>query len=253
MKKQILFPVDFQPTSVHLADYARFFAHLDKSFTGFFLKDFVKQQKGKPVSEGDKSSLQTSLEEEAKHLNLDVNFIKSQPNGNTLLNQSKFADLVLINPVTKDNVNKLTQSFPDHFFEEIGCPIFISEGLLDPYEEILVLFDYDQSGLAALKSFLSFFGKISRKKKVTILTVSPDDAPEIHLEKYLVSYLQKIFDDVGIVPMSNRDLSGQLINFASKLSKPVLIMGRAALNLLKDNELASKVANHHMSIFYSNV
>lgn len=255
MKKQILFPVDFQSSPIHLVDYARFFSHVDKSFTGFFLKDFVKQQKGKGpgTNDGDKSVIQASLEEEAKSLNLDINFIKSQPNGNTLLNQSKFADLVLINPITNDNVNKLAQSFPDHFFEEIGCPIFLSEDLLDPYHEILLLFDYDQSGLAALKSFLSFFGKISNTKKVTILTVSPDDAPEIHLEKYLVSYLQKIFADVGIVPMSNRDLSGQLVNFASKLNKPVLIMGRAALNLLKDSQLATQLASHHMSIFYSNV
>ena len=29
-------------------------------------------------------------------------------------------------------------------------------------------------------------------------------------------------------------------------------MGRAAVNLLKDNHLATKLADHHMSLFYSN-
>jgi len=255
VKKHILFPVDFQPSQPHLADYARLFSHVDsKSFAGFFLKDFVKHPKNKPVTSTDseKAEMQTTLEQEAKSLNLDVTFIKSQANGNSLLNQSKFADLAMINPITHENIGQLIESFPEHFFEEVGCPIFLSEDLLSPYEEILVLFDYDQSGLAALKSFLSFFGKESSNKKVTILTVSPDDAPEIHLEKYLVSYLQKIFTDVGIVPMSSRDLASQLVNYAEKLNKPVLVMGRAALHLLNNNELATKVADHHMSIFYSN-
>lgn len=253
MKKQILFPVDFQPSQIHLADYAKLFAHIDKkSFTGFFIRDFVKQAKSKSGNEPDKATIQTSLEEEAKTLNLDMSFIKSQANTNSLVNQSKFADLALINPITHENISQLIKAFPDHFFEEVGCPIFISEDLLNPYEEILVLFDYDQSGLAALKSFLSFFGKQSSHKKVTILTVSPDDAPEIHLEKYLVSYLQKIFNDVGIVPMSNRDLASALVSYASKFNKPVLIMGRAALHLLNDSTLAVKMADHHMSVFYSN-
>lgn len=254
MKKQILFPVDFQPSQIHLAEYAKLFAHIDnKSFTGFFLRDFVKSAKSKSVcNESDKSAIQTSLEDEAKSLNLDMSFVKSQTNSNSLVNESKFSDLALINPITHENIGQLIKTFPDHFFEEVGCPIFISEDLLHPYEEILVLFDYDQSGLAALKSFLSFFGGQSSNKKVTILTVSPDGAPEIHLEKYLVSYLQKIFSDVGIVPMSNRDLASQLVTYASKFNKPVLIMGRAALHLLNDSDLATKMADHHMSIFYSN-
>ncbi len=255
MKKHILFPVDFQPTHIHLADYAHLFSNIDnKSFSGFFLKDFVKHPKNKVVntSDSDKSVLQSTLEKEAKALNMDVSFIRSQANGNSLLNQSRFADLALITPITHSNIGILIESFPEDFFAEVGCPIFLSDDLLHPYEEILVLFDYDQSGLAALKSFLSFFGKESSNKKVTILTVSPDDAPEIHLEKYLVSYLQKIFTNVGIVPMGSKDLANQLVNYAAKLNKPVLVMGRAALNLLNNNELASQVAEHHMSIYYSN-
>jgi len=255
VKKHILFPVDFQPTLIHLADYAHLFSNVDnKSFSGFFLKDFVKHPKNKVVStsDADKSALQSTLEKEAKALNMEMSFIRSQANGNSLLNQSRFADLALITPITHDNIGQLIESFPEDFFEEVGCPIFLSDDLLHPYEEILVLFDYDQSGLAALKSFLSFFGKESSNKKVTILTVSPDDAPEIHLEKYLVSYLQKIFSNVGIVPMSSNDLANQLVNYAAKLNKPVLVMGRAALNLLNNNVLASQVAEHHMSIYYSN-
>lgn len=254
MKKNILFPVDLQPTCCHLSDYANLLSHVDKSFSAFFLKDFVRIPKGKLIAsnEHEKMAMQNSLQEEAKSLDIDINFISAQANNNSLLNQSKFADLAIISPVTHNNISHLIKTFPDHFFEEIGCPILLSEDLLQPYEEILVLFDYDQSGLAALKSFLSIFGKVSSNKKVTIITVSPDNAPEIHLEKYLVSYLQKAFKDVGIVPFSSNDLADQLVSFASKLNKPLLVMGRAAVNLLKDGEIAQKMADNHMSLFYSN-
>ncbi len=255
MKKHILFPVDLQPTKYHLSDYENLLSHVDsKRFSAFFLKDFTKSAKGKTtvINEQDKSALQNSLQDEAKKLDLDINFINSQSNSSGLMNQSKFADLAIISPITHDNMSQLIQSFPDHFFEEMGCPIFLTDDLVHSYEEILVLFDYDQSGLTALKSFLTMFGKVSSKKKVTIVTVSPDDAPEIHLEKYLVSYLQKVFGDVGIVPFSNKNLADQLVSYAEKLNKPLLVMGRVALNLLKNNELGTKLADNHMSIFYSN-
>jgi hypothetical protein len=253
VKKNILFPVDLQPSRYHLSDYAHLLSHVDKSFSAFFLKDFVKPPKGKTVSvnEQEKQAMQNSLQEEAKTLDVDINFITAHANANSLLNQSKFADLAIISPITHENIGQLVKSFPDHFFEDIGCPILLSEDLLQPYEEILVLFDYEQSGLAALKSFLSIFGKVSGNRKVTIITVSPDDAPEIHLEKYLVSYLQKAFADVGIVPFSSQNLTDQLVSFASKLNKPLLVMGRAAVSLLKDGQLAKKMADSHMSLFYS--
>jgi hypothetical protein len=250
VKKQILFPVDFQ-SGMHLADYAQLLSHVDKkSFVGFFLRDYSRQLKSKSADQ--EKNLQSSLQEEARLLNLDFNFIKNHSNTNLLLNQSRFADLIIINSVKQDNILQLSQLFPDHFFDSIACPVFLSEDLLTPYQEILVLFDYDQSGLVALKSFLSFFGKVSNDKKVTLLTVSPDDSPEIHLEKYLVSYLQKFFCDVGIVPLYNKNLAQQVMTHATKLTRPVLVMGRTALDLLNNQQFATQVADHHMSIFYSN-
>ncbi len=252
MKKNILFPVDLQPSRYHLSDYANLLSHIDsKRFSAFFLKDYTKPNKGKST-EQEKAAVQNSLQEEAKSLDLDINFISGHSNSSGLMNQSKFADLAIISPITHDNMGQLIDSFPDHFFEDVGCPIFLTEELATSYEEILVLFDYEQSGLDALKSFLTMFGKVSGSKKVTILTVSPDDAPEIHMEKYLVSYLLKVFDNVGIVPFSNKDLSDQLVTYAEKLSKPLLIMGRAAINLLKNNQLATKMVDRHMSVFYCN-
>ncbi|MBX2895837.1 MAG: hypothetical protein KF763_10375 [Cyclobacteriaceae bacterium] len=251
MKKQILFPVDFQ-CGMRLADYAHLLSHIDKkSFVGFFLRDFSRQLKSK-AGDHEKNMMQSGLLEEARQLNLDFDFIKNHSSTNLLLNQSRFADLIIINPVTHTNILQLNQVFPDHFFDSIACPVFLLEDPLKPYQEILVLFDYDQSGLVALKSFLSFFGKVSHDKKVTLLTVSPDDSPEIYFEKYLVSYLKRFFNDVGIVPLYTNNLAQQVITHATKLTRPVLVLGRTALELLNNQQFASQVVDHHMSIFYSN-
>ncbi len=250
MKKQILFPVDFQ-SGMRLADYAHLLSHIDKkSFVGFFLHDLSRQLKLKG-SDHKKNSIQSRLQEEARGLNLDIDFM-NQTSVNLLINQSRFADLIVISPVTRDAVLQLNHIFPDHFFDSIACPIFLSEDLLNPHYDILVLFDFEQSGLVALKSFLSFFGKVSRYKKVTLLTVSPDDSPEIFFEKYLVDYLQKFFNDVGIVPLNNKNVAQQVMAQATRLTQPVLVMGRTALDLLNNQELASQLVDHRMSIFYSN-
>jgi hypothetical protein len=252
VKKQILFPVDFQ-SGTHLADFANLFAHVDKKiFMGFFLRDFVKSARVKNA-EADKQVLKQNLQQEADQLKLDFDVLKSHSNANLLLNQSRFADLVIVNPLTSENILQLNHIFPDHFFDLVACPVFLSEDVITPFDEILVLFDYDQSGLVALKSFLSFFGKVSGNRKVTLLTVSPDDMPEIHLEKYLVSYLQKFFKDVGIVPLSSKDIAQQVMGHATKLTRPVLVMGRTAIDLLNNQELAGQVTDHHISVFYSNV
>ena len=116
MKKHILFPVDLQPTKYHLSDYENLLSHVDsKRFSAFFLKDFTKSAKGKTtvINEQDKSALQNSLQDEAKKLDLDINFINSQSNSSGLMNQSKFADLAIISPITHDNMSQLIQSFPD--------------------------------------------------------------------------------------------------------------------------------------------
>ncbi|MBX2899404.1 MAG: hypothetical protein KF775_07125 [Cyclobacteriaceae bacterium] len=252
MNKQILFPVDFN-AGVQLADYANLFAHVDKkSFVGFFLRDFNKVARQK-ISEAQKITLQHDLQKEADQLSVDFDVLKNTTTNNLLLNQCRFSDLLIVNPLTEENVQQLNNVFPDHFFELVACPVFLTEDVTRPFEEILVLFDYDHSGLVALKSFLSFFGKVSREKKLTLLTVSPDDAPEIHLEKYLVSYLQKFFNDVGIAPLRKENLLEQVISHASRLPRPVLVLGHSAIQLLNNHDLARQLTHHQTAVFYSNI
>ncbi len=247
MKSQILFPVDFQPDAFSLPDLVRFFPHVDLRFAGFFLSDFEKPK----TEASEKLVLQEKLSKEAKQLQVEVSFFKNQKEGSAFASQSKFSDLLLITPFNKITASAISDSFPNHFFEWTNCPVALNNSINEPSKDVVFLLDYDEAGIHALKSYLLFFNKKEVDKRITILTVN-SDVSEIHLEKYLVHHLQKNFLDVGIVPINQSDLLNQAIQIATRSENSVLIMGKAALNLLSNTELMSQLAAHRVSIYYSN-
>ena len=117
-------------------------------------------------------------------------------------------------------------------------------------DEIVFLFDQDKASLAALKSFISLFGELAKEKRITIITVSPDDDEDINYEKCLVSYVQKEFDDVGIVPMQRYNLEEEVLKMLSKLETPLLIAGKPAIGLIENK--MSRLAQYGISVYYSN-
>jgi hypothetical protein len=251
----ILLPVDIRPADFHLEDYAKLFSHLEgKRFSTFFLTDLTHPKGSKTPLQPDlnKHDLQEEISQDAEKLKLDVSFLTGPSNLQLLTYQSRFADLILVSPVNRDSLEFLTQSLSLDFLNSMGCPLFLTTNTVSAFEEIIFLFDYDLSGLEALKSFIALFGNIAADRKVTVITVNPDDENGIFFEKCLISHLQKTFKDVGILPMSKSQLSRNLIDFASKETRPVLIMGQSAINLLKDKELSGEISSHQISLFYCN-
>lgn len=246
MTGQILFPVDFQPEAFRLYDFVHFFSPVDVRFVGFFLSDFEK-----PPIEGTESLLlQEKLIDEAKRLQVDLSFYKNQKEGSAFWSQSKFADLLVINPFNNSTASAISQTFPDCFFKSVGCPVVLSHNLNEPGKDVVFLLDYDEAGINALKSYLQFFNKKEGCKRITILTVNAD-VSEIHLEKYLVHHVKKNFSDVGIVPINQTDLLNHAIQIAAKSENSVLIMGKAVLNLLSNEDLLLQAAAQRVSIYYS--
>lgn len=255
MVNTILLPVDIHPKEFHLADYAHFFAHMQgKRFSTFFLTD-VTHPKGSKVPlqvELNKTDLQQEIFQDAEKLRLDVSFLTGPANLQLLTYQSRFADLIMVSPLNKDSLKFLLQANAVDFLKNVGCPLLLAADPHDPFEEIVFLFDYDLSGLDAMKSFMDLFGKTAVNKKLTVITVSPDDESGVSFEKCLIDYLQKSFSNVGILPMARAELSKKLVKFACQENRPLLIMGKKAVELLKDKELSSEIVSHQISLFYSN-
>lgn len=255
MTKHIFFPADFNNNTSELKGYSRLFSHLDrKSFCAFFLNDFTTPEASKGLWQEDKYTLQEAIQTDAKTLTLDLTFFNPGTRlPRALVHQSRFADLLVVSPLDAGAMKRLPSAFPDKFFEQSGCSIMLCPDLEKDFEEIVVLFDYDLAGVAALKAFLNIFGRMASHKQITLLTVTPGEETEINLEKYFVSFVQRTFPNVGITPIRRAGLI-DLIFAQAKIAKhpSVMIMGRQAHSILNDQALKERMLDLEMSLFFSN-
>lgn len=250
--KNILIPVDWQSQDVHLADYAEAFEHIDnKKFSAFFLDDFLKA--GNPAdraTEADRLDFRFEIEKEARALNVDLQFLANTQNQVALQFQTRFADLLTIR-VDHKSWSERYPDLPTDFLETLGCPVMITSHLTKSFKEIIVFFDPDFTGLAALKTFLSLYGKLSKEKSMTVITVISHEDATIVTEKCLIEFLQKYFSNVGVLPVHQRNLSVRLDGLVQESNSPLLLMGRSARHFLINPSRMEQLIAQKGSLFYS--
>ncbi|NJN41339.1 MAG: hypothetical protein HC811_02955 [Flammeovirgaceae bacterium] len=256
MHTEILVPVDSTPGGIQISDYSDTFSHLKtKRFSGFFLRDFFsKSEKSKidPVIEVERIELEGELEAEAQHINLPFKLLDYQSNLQSLVYQSRFADVMVVGSFSPEMAAYFDRLFPEKLLSSIHCPLYLISKSTNDFQEIVFVFDCSVSSLAALKSFISMFGDKYYNTRITIVTVCPEQEAGVYFEKHLIDYVQNLFEDVGILPMSNKNLIENLINYGSKSTKPLLIMGQSALELIESKTFLKRIAGEGMSLFYSN-
>ncbi|MFY8036729.1 MAG: hypothetical protein ACOVMQ_06155, partial [Cyclobacteriaceae bacterium] len=124
MTKEIFFPADLEPSHESMTGYAKLFSHLNpKTFSAFFMRDFVESAFTQITLPSDRTWVVKKLEDEARLLKLSVDFFN--PGSYTiksLIHRSRFADLVLINPLPLDVIDQLPESFITNFIEPLACP-----------------------------------------------------------------------------------------------------------------------------------
>ncbi len=254
MTKEIFFSADLEPSHESISGYADLFSHLNpKTFSAFFMRDFVEQVLIQSTPPIDRSLVLRKLEAEARLLKLNIDFFNpGSYSVKALIHRSRFVDLVLINPLPMDVIDQLPESFITNFIEPLACPVLLSSKVPLSYEEVLIVFDEDASSLTALKTFLHLFGGVSNHKMVTVLMVNASDKPELFLEHYFIRLVKNSFSNVGIVPMNGININEELVKLASHSNNPLLIMGKSAIALLRSNETAKALFSQGASIFYSN-
>lgn len=255
MTKHIFFPADFNTKAFALKGYSSLFSHLNnKTFCAFFLNDFTGSESSKNLWQDDKYTLQEAIQTDAKTLTLDLTFFNPGTRlPNALVHQSRFADLLVVSPLDAAGMKRLPSAFPEKFFEQSGCSVLLCPNLEKGFEEMMVLFDYDVTGVAALKSFMNVFGRMASHKPCTLLTVTPGEGTKIMLEKYFVNFVQRTFPNVGITPIRRAGLMNLVFAQAKIARRPsVLIMGKQAHAILHDQALKDRMLELEMSLFFSN-
>ena len=251
MVTHIIIPLP-QRSEFKLQDYASLYSHLpEKKFSLLPLMDFIRGKK-KSTTDQDRELFEEKVVEEAKDLQTDINIVRSQSSLESLLNLSCFADLVSLQVVTGKSLENFTSVFTDNILGKMNCALLISPFTSDVFEEIMILGDYDQSIVTAIKSFNLLFDKASRHRRVTVLTPTPDDELSIVFEQDLIAFIRKSFHDVGIVPIKADGVDKQLVSIASKMDKPLLILGHKHQDLIFSSEMRSLIVAKKLSLFYSN-
>lgn len=250
--KNILIPVDWQSQDVHLADYAKAFEHIDnKKFSAFFLEDFLQHSEPETAAaEADRLDFRFEMEKEARALDVDLQFLTNTQNQIALRFQTRFADLLTIQASEK-SWRERAHELPPGFLENMGCSVMITPELTHRFNEIILSFDPDFSALAALKMFLALYGKISREKSMTVITVISHDESNIVTEKCLIEFLQKYFSNVGTLPVHQRSLVPVLDSLVSAADAPLLLMGKSATHFLNNSDRMEGLIRKKGSLFYS--
>jgi hypothetical protein len=247
----ILLPVDFSAKEFRLEDCVNAFSHLPaKHFSTFFIGDYVRLKSD--MAKVDRSDVQKRAESMSRKLKVDLKFIPCPGSLPSLWYQSRFADLMVLNLQVPDSSLMLSLLYAEKFFDDFACPVMLQGSLPKDQDEIIFLFDHDPSGLGALKSYLALFGEVSKDKKLTVVSLNSSEGPGIYFEKSLIQYLQQIFTNVGVLPMSKPDIEKNVISFASRASNPLIIIGKTAGHLFGQESNAQALTTHPMSLYYSN-
>jgi hypothetical protein len=254
VKKDIFLSADAAPSKTDLNGCAEMFSHIrDKTFSFFFFRDFIGATSVIPITASERVLIVRELDELAKRLDLDIYvFDPSLHNIKTLIHRSRFADLILISPIPQLTLTLDSEAIAQNFFEKLACPVLLSPKLPINYQEIVIFFDSTMSELTALKTFLTLFGRQVSNVPVTVLMVNSLAKPELFLENYFIQFVKKYFYNVGIVPMSGVDIAEQLAKLACQTDRPLVIVGKIAINLLSKKDIIKDLFSRQASLFYSN-
>lgn len=242
-----------QPTHFHLNNYAKAFGHIpEKKFSVFLMSDFIKGKAKNKVIEESREDFEQRITKESKGTKAEVNLIKNQNAFDSLISWSCFADLVSLQVITGQTLEQFNGVFPEGVLGSMNCSLFISSLPDNSFEEIMIVGDFDQSIVTALKSFLVLFGQLQKTKRVTLLTPVPEDEMSIVFEQDLVAFTKRSFHNVGIVPIKFIDLEKQLLSFSSNMEQPLLIFGSRNKSILNNSDIRKAIVDKKLSIFYSN-
>ncbi|MFM9838895.1 MAG: hypothetical protein ACKVOQ_11560 [Cyclobacteriaceae bacterium] len=253
LTKQIFFPVHQASSPVNLKSYAELFAHYHrKTFSFFFWQDYWCE-KDDFFSDSDRTLLEQTIQIEATDLQLKIDFCDRDSSSlSALIQHSCFADVLVIPPTKKKASSLFLSPFMKRFLQDVACPIFMPSRVSPLFNEVLILFDYDWSALAAFKSFIQLFHEVLAGRAVTVILLIAVEENEFFLENHFIHYVKMSVGEVGIIPVNSNRVNEQLIRTTELMKKPVLILGKNAIESICATSVADELRANEVSFFYSN-
>ena len=144
-----------------------------------------------------------------------------------LVKQTMFADLLILSYRLFDNTapEKTDPSILYDILKESKCPTLIIPEKIRRIDNLVFTYDGKESSVFAIKAFANLFGRATREKITSILTVTPSLDEEILNEKLLLNLVKQHYNNVGVQLLEGTHITQEISNFARSVTNPLVIMG----------------------------
>jgi hypothetical protein len=255
--ENILLLTDAGKPDIDALDFGCFIANLTHSnLKLYFLQEFIgeerpalKQLFGMPYVESiyaadfPENKEKRNLYKENERIfgefcrNRGVNFQvhhQKQPTVQQIIKESRYADLIIINPET--SLGAKLQGTPSPFVKEIlaasECPVIVSSFDFEGIDEILFTHDGSKSSVFAIKQFMHLLPQLNNKK-ITVLEIM-EDGHDVHNERdQFLNLLTSHYQEIGLVRLQGR-ASDTLFDHLLGKKNLLVVMGAFGRGMLSN-------------------
>lgn len=115
-----------------------------------------------------------------------------------LVQETRFADLLVLGQRTWKKISKALSMTPDAMLPEWECPLLILPDTTEGFEQVILTYNGSPDAMHGLKQFLYMLPELVGNLPVTILaTYSSQKAPAAGEEKLFIEYLKEHFGEVA--------------------------------------------------------
>jgi len=255
--ENILLLTDAGKPDINTLDFGCYVANLTRSNLNlYFLQEFIgeerpalKQLFGMPYVESiyaadfpENKEKRNSYKDNERIFgefcrNRGINFQvhhQKQPNIQQILKESRYADLIIVNPDTC--LGAKLQDTPSSFVKQIlagsECPVLIAPYEFEGIDEILFTHDGSKSSVFAIKQFIHLLPQLNHMK-ITVLEIQ-EYGKELHKERnQLLALLNNHYDQISLVRLQGK-ASDELFGYLLGKQNIMVVMGAFGRGMLSN-------------------
>lgn len=217
--------------NMNAIDFACYVAKLTRSrLTGVFLEGLIEERPLVPAGEDGKAVVESNIHRfrEACVCRETLSLIHRDRGVplSEIIGESRFADLVIIDPETA--FNRKDATIPGRFVKDVlrdaECPVLIAPYSFEAVEEIVFAYDGSSPAVFAMRQFAHLFPGL-RKTPVVVLSVRNDELPALEEQFKVKEWLRAHYDDLRFEVRHGGGASDQLFAQLIERKNAIVVTG----------------------------
>jgi hypothetical protein len=160
-----------------------------------------------------------------KGVRCQVSGSKTNNPARTIIEESRFADLVIVQPTT--TFEKRLEESPTGFVKEVlaeaECPVLVAPLSLAGIDEIVFAYDGSRSAVFAIKQFAYMFPELADKKAI-VLQVNKEETMPVTEKEKLGRLLRMHYSSIGFQVLQGKP-SDELFGYLLGKENTIVVMG----------------------------